>query len=121
MDNTLVNSIDLETFCARAETLIGPHCERFDFPSRWNKANLGAAFISKEERAARPDHFVIDLGVKTGRTWAHGYDEDALGVESPKPELVESIAALASEFGLKASAFEANEKGWGSFYFEAAQ
>lgn len=112
-----ITKIDLDQFRDRAMALISDHCLGFDYPRRWNMANLGSALISAEARLARPDHFVIELSIKTGRAPSHGNDCDAQGVTPPTSSLDTQVKLLATEFGLTVGPWETCEKGWGSYTF----
>lgn len=112
-----VVTLDRDAFLQRASELLGPFVQRIDGPRVWNRKDLGSAFISAEEYEARPDEWIVEVGVRTGRAPAHSFDCDAQGVCSPADGTADAARKLAEEFGLTCQGFEPCEKGWGSYSF----
>jgi len=115
-----VVSLDREAFYQRAVELFGHSVRRVDGVRVYNRKFLGAAYKKPEEVEARPDHWILYVGVKTGRAPMDSGDCDGLGVCDPSGGAEAAAKKLAEEFGLKSRGFSPCEKGWGDFSFEAA-
>jgi hypothetical protein len=112
-----IRNIDQAAFNARAAELLEGLVTRVEAGRIWNFADLGSAFISEEERAARPDRWILDLCVKTSRA-PSGYDE--CDGTTPPAKAADAVAEqLAAEFGLRSRGYTYCEKGWGQYSFEA--
>lgn len=114
---TTLKGLDLDVFWAEARAALdgkGAECRGLD---RRDRKDLGSAFISKAEYAARPEEPYLDLVVKTSRCAAGGDDWDALGTSSPSAAAMAAAKDLAAKHGLTVR-WEPCEKGFGSFYFD---
>lgn len=115
-----VATLGHDRFLARAQELLGPHCQALEGSHISNRNLLGSGLLGNDERErlyALPAHVEVSFGVKTGREPMHSEDFDALGVCSPARQLDAAAHALADEFGLTCKGFCPCEKGWGSYHF----